>query len=80
MSKNYHKLFVFTLIGIVVLTFIYLIYTGTPYYRTDLEERFFHPDHASLKPSGPLGHGLGIIGTLLMMFGVFSYMLRNEIS
>ena len=31
-----------------------------------------------LKPSGPVGHGLGIIGTLLILIGVFSYIGRKK--
>jgi hypothetical protein len=30
------------------------------------------------KPSGDLGHGLGIIGSALIVVGVFSYMLRKR--
>lgn len=31
-----------------------------------------------LKPSGPIGHGYGIVGTLLILIGVFSYMARKK--
>jgi hypothetical protein len=31
-----------------------------------------------LKPSGDLGHGLGIIGTLMMIVGVSTYMVRKR--
>lgn len=34
--------------------------------------------HSQLKPSGPIGHGLGIIGSLFMFFGVGSYMIRKR--
>ncbi len=43
-----------------------------------MEERFFHPDHNLLKPSGVIGHGLGIIGSLMMILGVASYMIRKR--
>jgi hypothetical protein len=62
---------------IVVLVTIYLFYRGLPYYKTSIEERFYHADHKTLKPSGPLGHGLGIAGTLLMVIGVFGYQARK---
>jgi hypothetical protein len=48
------------------------------YYSTSLEERFFHENHKLLKPSGVMGHGLGIVGTLLILIGVFSYMARKR--
>ena len=31
-----------------------------------------------MKPSGVLGHGLGIVGTLLILIGVFGYMIRKR--
>lgn len=55
-----------------------LIYNGFTYYSTSIEERFFNPDHSSLKPSGVWGHGFGIIGTLMMITGVAIYMLRKR--
>ncbi len=56
---------------VIVLTTAYLIYTGYTYYNTALEERFYHPHHNWFKPSGAYGHGLGIVGTLMIFFGVF---------
>jgi hypothetical protein len=56
---------------------IYLFYRGLPYYRTTIEERFYHPDHKQLKPSGIFGQGLGIVGTLLILIGVFGYQARK---
>jgi hypothetical protein len=78
MSKVGHKIFITALTSIVLLTLIALIYTGFSYYYTSLEERFFHANHTTLKPSGILGHGLGIIGSLLILIGVFSYMIRKR--
>ena len=78
MNKTLHKLYVglFLFAGISVT--ILLAINGYNYYTTPLEERFFRPDHVSLKPSGVLGHGLGIIGTLMMILGVGIYMLRKR--
>lgn len=61
-----------------MLVLILLIYRGFSYYNTILEERFFNPDHESLKPSGSIGHGLGIIGSLIILTGVFTYMARKR--
>lgn len=78
MNKTLHKLYVglFLFVGISVT--ILLAINGYNYYSTPLEERFFSPDHVSLKPSGALGHGLGIIGTLMMIVGVGIYMIRKR--
>ena len=78
MSKKAHYIYLALLIAIGVISFAYLSYTGISYYRLPLEERFYHPMHESLKPSGILGHGLGIIGSLLILIGVFSYMARKR--
>jgi hypothetical protein len=78
MPKNTHKIFISLLAGIVFITFVMLIFNGVSYYRIPLEERYYHPDHNMLKPSGILGHGIGIIGSLLIVTGVFSYMARKR--
>jgi len=78
MSPLVHRIYITTLVSIVVLTTIFLTYYGLSYYFTSLEERFYHPDHAFFKPSGLFGHGLGIIGTLLIVIGVFGYISRKR--
>jgi hypothetical protein len=78
MPRSTHKIFISLLAGIVFVTFITLAFNGISYYRMSLEERFYHPDHTMLKPSGILGHGLGIIGSLFMIIGVFTYMARKR--
>ena len=78
MSKPAHILYLLTFTIITLFALSYLAYTGYGYYNTSLEERFFHADHNAYKPSGAIGHGLGIIGSLLMITGVFSYMARKR--
>ena len=73
-----HRIYISTLVSIVVLATVFLCLKGIPYYNTSLEERFYHPDHDLFKPSGLIGHGLGIVGTLLIIVGVFSYMARKR--
>ena len=78
MSPLGHRIYVSTLVSIVLLTAGFLFYKGLPYYLTSLEERFYHPDHDWFKPSGIFGHGLGIVGTLLILLGVFGYIARKK--
>ncbi len=66
------------MVVIVIIATIYLIYTGYSYYHTSLEERFYHQRHAWFKPSGVYGQGLGIIGTLMIVFGVAIYIARKR--
>ena len=63
---------------IVVVVAIYLGFSGYSYYNTPLEERFYHSQHDWLKPSGLFGQGLGVIGTCIIFFGVFIYILHKR--
>jgi hypothetical protein len=73
-----HKIIILVLVLIVILTIIVLLYFGFGYYSTNLEGRYFNSIHNLLKASGIVGHGLGIIGSLMIVVGVFSYMLRKR--
>lgn len=66
------------MVAITAIVTIYLIYTGYSYYGTPLEERFYHPRHNWFKPSGIYGQGLGVIGTLMILFGVLIYIARKR--
>jgi hypothetical protein len=68
------------LLGIITAAaFIgYLTQTGR-YYLLPLWERPDNPLHLTLRPSGSLGHLLGIIGTCLVIVGVILYSSRKRI-
>ena len=78
MKGTIHKLYIslFFLIGILSLTL--LTVNGFSYYSLPLEQRVFSTQHLSLKPSGIIGHGLGILGSLMMIVGVSTYMIRKR--
>jgi hypothetical protein len=76
--NSVHKIYITILSLIVLLTVVYIANTGYTYYSTSIEERFFDPGHESLKPSGPWGHGFGIIGSLSMLLGVIMYISRKR--
>jgi hypothetical protein len=78
MTKTAHKIFISLLISIIILTLVFLFFMGISYYRINIEERFYHPAHNLLKPSGILGHGMGILGSLFMIIGMGSYMVRKR--
>lgn len=78
MTPFVHKLYIGTLTSIVVIVTIILSWIGYSYYTTPLVERFYHPMHNMFKSSGSVGHGLGIVGTLLILIGVFGYMIRKK--
>jgi hypothetical protein len=78
MSKTAHKVYLTILVSIVFIILVTLIYKGIGYYRLGTADRVYHPDHSLLKPSGLIGHGLGIAGTLFIIIGVGSYMARKR--
>ncbi|HXR79704.1 MAG TPA: hypothetical protein VN763_02250, partial [Saprospiraceae bacterium] len=78
MSGLVHRIYIGVFIAIGFITMVLLIFWGYSYYNTSFEQRPFHPEHTLLKPSGPMGHGLGILGTLLILIGVFSYIGRKK--
>src|SRR4030042_220651 len=78
MSKTSHGIFLGVLVLIISVTLILLIYRGLSYYNLSIVERGYNPDHSILKPSGTLGHGYGIIGSLSLIIGVFAYMARKR--
>ena len=78
MKKSAHTTYIGAMVLITVAVTIYLIYTGYTYYTTALEERFYHPRHDWFKPSGLQGQGLGILGTLMILFGVSIYIARKR--
>lgn len=78
MSKTTHRIYITVLASIVVFVTIYLAVKGYSYYSTPHEERFYHPDHTNFKAGGLYGHGLGILGTLLILIGVVMYLVRKR--
>ena len=67
-------LYVFTLLG-----FVYFLNKGIPYYRLSPSERPFSTLHELYKPGGLIGHGLGILGTGMMLL-MMIYSIRKRIS
>jgi hypothetical protein len=79
MKRAGHRIFLFTMGFITVASFLLLAFYGADYYKTSFQDRFYHRLNESLKPSGIIGHGLGVAGSLLMLSGVFFYMARKRI-
>ena len=62
----------------VIAISYYLAVSGYSYYTMPLEERFYHPKYHWFKPSGLFGQGLGVIGTVMIAFGVSIYIARKR--
>ncbi len=71
------RVFFLLLVVCLLALLSFLVWEGGTYYASPLQERYTHPLHQTLKPSGALGHSLGIIGTL-MMLSIFVYSLRKK--
>ena len=57
----------------------YLMWRGQEYYRLDLVTRLDHPDDKLLAPGKPIGHGYGVVGTVLMLTNLF-YIVRRKVA
>lgn len=53
---------------------------GLDYYRTPVASRPFTEAHAMLKPTGPVGHGFGVVGTGMIVLGVAAYVARKRVA
>src|SRR5574338_307268 len=80
MNKTLHRIYIILFLVVGAGVTLLLAVNGYQYYNTPIEERFFQPQNELLKPSGILGHGFGIIGSLMMIFGVAIYMIRKRVS
>lgn len=73
-----HKIYR-TILVVMVIAFVAAFYIyGHSYYSLRLEERSFDPRHQLLRPTGLIGHGLGVIGSFLILIGVVTYMIRKR--
>ncbi|HSL70012.1 MAG TPA: hypothetical protein VK864_07195 [Longimicrobiales bacterium] len=51
---------------------------GLRYYQLPLSERPFADEHALFAPTGRIGHGFGVLGSLMMLVGVVLYAVRKR--
>lgn len=72
------RIFRILYVVITVLTTVYFVVLGKAYYSLPLEERFYSEQHAALKASGAFGHGIGIVGTAMILVGVVMYILAKK--
>ena len=78
MGKNLHRIFIVTLLVIGISTVVFIGFYGAGYYTTPVVDRNTHPLHDVLSPTGFWGHGMGFIGTFMIIFGVAMYSLRKR--
>jgi hypothetical protein len=66
------------LVSAATTVWILMFMGGWRYYRTPLAVRAYSESHAWLRPSGPIGQTLGVVGAALMLVP-FLYMARKRI-
>ena len=79
MNKKLHAIYISSFFIIGIASTLLLVINGYQYYFTPLLTRFFNPQDILLKPSGFIGQGLGVLGSLMMIAGVAVYMIRKRI-
>ena len=78
MNKTFHRFYIGLFFFVGITSVVILVVNSYSYYSLPLTERVFSSSHNFFKPSGRVGHGLGILGTLMMIFGVAMYMVRKR--
>ncbi len=78
MTKTAHGFYVNSMVFIILAATGLIGYYGYDYYSLPIEERFYSPQYNWFKPSGLFGHGLGILGTAMILFGVVMYMVAKK--
>ena len=79
MTKTIHRLFVFFLFALGILSVTTILVRNMDYYILPDEERPYHKRYDDLKPSGLESHGYGIVGTAMVMIGVMTYSSRKRV-
>ena len=72
------KLFITALYSLSLILFVYFLISGFIYYTSPYGERPHHTDYRQLRPAGSIGHGLGIIGSTMMIL-MLSYSFRKRL-
>ncbi len=73
----WHRLSLYALYALTIVAVLYLVLEGWSYYHLPLTERPHHALHDSFGPSGLVGHGIGIFGSLMMVV-LLLYSLRKR--
>jgi len=61
----------------VALVVGWVLFSAFDFYTTSFADRPHHPDYRQFRPAGSIGHGLGIIGSSMMIL-LFLYSLRKR--
>lgn len=77
-SDRIHTIIITLLAVAVALLVSWVLYDGGDFLRTSLSERPHHPDYREYRPAGRTGHGLGILGSAMILL-LLVYSLRKRL-
>lgn len=75
--RDKFRIFLMALYLLAFTSIIYLAVKGWTYYQLPLPERPHHPMYQQWKPGGKVSHGLGVLGSLMMIL-LLLYSLRKR--
>jgi hypothetical protein len=77
-KSRVHSVVLTALSLVVAAAVVWVVWQAWDYYATPLAERAHHPDYREFRPAGNVGHGLGILGSAMILL-LFIYSLRKRI-
>lgn len=75
---TFHRISLWILYFITLASVVYVVYEGGGYYALSRVERPHSLLHAVWKPSGSIGHGVGIVGSAMMLI-LLLYSVRKRL-
>ena len=72
-----HRISLYALYLLTIASIIYISSIGAPYYELSSLDRPHSEQHNKWKPGGDIGHGLGIVGSALLII-LFLYSVRKR--
>ncbi|MBC8425012.1 hypothetical protein H8E07_12880 [bacterium] len=72
-----HKLFIVVLGLAAAALVLWVVRNGLDFYTTPLIDRPHNPDYREFRPAGRVGHGIGILGSLMIIM-LLLYSLRKR--
>jgi len=77
MKRSHFSTFMHVLYGVGLCFVFVAAFIGSPYYTTPLTQRPHAEMHAAFKPGGIWGHGLGVIGSAMILL-LLTYSARKH--
>ncbi len=78
LGQRYFKIWLTLLYLLTTLVILYFLIVNWDFYNLPLKERIRHSSYQSLKPGGKISHGLGILGSGMMLL-LLLYSLRKRV-